>query len=68
MALPLSKEIVELQAQLQQDYYKAVPSHSLNQVYQITKVFSFIATMQFKTLTFLLAAQTVVARQVKWAG
>ncbi|KAF5690513.1 endoglucanase EG-II [Fusarium denticulatum] len=46
----------------------SMPSRSLNQVYQITKVFSFIVIMQLKTLTFLFAAQTTVASQVKWAG
>ncbi|KAF5556496.1 endoglucanase EG-II [Fusarium napiforme] len=38
------------------------------QVYRITKAFSFIAIMQLKTLTFLFATQTVVASQVKWTG
>jgi hypothetical protein len=53
---------------LQQDYYKTVPSRCLDQVYQITKVLSFIVIMQLKTFTFPFAAQTAIASQVKWAG
>ncbi|KAF5595104.1 cellulase (glycosyl hydrolase family 5) domain-containing protein [Fusarium pseudocircinatum] len=40
----------------------------LSQVYQITKVFSFIVIMQLKAFTFLFAAQTAFTSQVKWAG
>ncbi|KAL7758766.1 hypothetical protein ACKLNR_011193 [Fusarium oxysporum f. sp. zingiberi] len=45
-----------------------IPSRCLDQVYQITKVLSFIVIMQLKTFTFPFAAQTAIASQVKWAG